>query len=657
MQLKRPSTARTVASQLRRLVRGRTKVEQILIVVIVVLVLLIVWVELEPKRSEREAETTGADEDRISGAEEETSGVIEERRSLGKKQQEKNVAVKEAEEAANSKQEVGEPKLEIFVQRVRNALGPFMKKYTDKVPAAPLAEDSEACGVFWSSRMDGWSFPPCSECPKFDTLKEAKARCVQLVEGCGGVTQLEDGEFQIRPLGGGPVQSASERSWKKIPDFCKTKNTVQSSSAKKVWDAFHDATDAALEDDSLNLMKKLYDVREDGSIFISIASYRDHTCGATLKKAFERAKYPEKLSAGIVQQNCVHPTKCMTGTGWANTRQWVKSKGPDPDCAEEFCKSELGRKHCEEGRVRILRLDEIDSLGPFFTRFLNSKLWRGENFYLQIDAHTDFRSHWDESLAAQMRATRSYPFSVISNYPPSGTPSDTRPWSALKEPSAPDSDYGVPSSLCGCTFETAGGEHMTVRLAQTGRRYRSELGRPRRSLFVAAGFFIAHGSIVNNVGFDPFLPFLFMGEEIALSIRFYTNGYDIFGPSAEVLRHEYVRKESPKFWESVGQVYSAPNLHNQLTDLIVQRVQNLVRFPEADAPQKIRPQTLLTRLDAFGLGTVRTADQFTKIAGMDLVAKTQSVPDWCYDGRDPADAVEADKLKRLSSGLDVDLLH
>ena len=62
----------------------------------------------------------------------------------------------------------------------------------------------------------------------------------------------------------------------------------------------------------------------------------------------------------------------------------------------------------------------------------------------------------------------------------------------------------------------------------------------------------AHGSFVEAVPFDPFLPYIFMGEEIALSIRFWTSGFDIYAPTVDVLAHEYVRKEHPKFWETVS---------------------------------------------------------------------------------------------------------
>jgi hypothetical protein len=223
------------------------------------------------------------------------------------------------------------------------------------------------------------------------------------------------------------------------------------------------------------------------------------------------------------------------------------------------------------------------------------------------------------------------PKSVISNYPPGGTPMSTHPWPAPKHLTKPDSNY-PPSALCSCTFETAGQGRYTVRLAEQGRSFNTAMDVPRKSCFVAAGFFIAHGSIVDNVGFDPFLPFLFMGEELALSVRFWTHGYDIYAPSQDVLNHEYVRKESPKFWESVGQVYSYGNMHNELTDLIVQRVQFLSKFPEADTPDKINPKTLLTRMEQFGCGNTRTSDEFAQFMGLDFAKREQIAPKWCSLG-------------------------
>lgn len=49
-----------------------------------------------------------------------------------------------------------------------------------------------------------------------------------------------------------------------------------------------------------------------------------------------------------------------------------------------------------------------------------------------------------------------------------------------------------------------------------------------------------------------FLACSYIGEEISMSARLWTSGYDIFSPTINVLNHYYVRRHYPKFWESVN---------------------------------------------------------------------------------------------------------
>ena len=42
---------------------------------------------------------------------------------------------------------------------------------------------------------------------------------------------------------------------------------------------------------------------------------------------------------------------------------------------------------------------------------------------------------------------------------------------------------------------------------------------PRYAPFIGAGFVFAHASFVKEVPFDPYLPFIFMGEELNLRAR------------------------------------------------------------------------------------------------------------------------------------------
>merc|ERR1712232_99186 len=357
--------------------------------------------------------------------------------------------------------------------------------------------------------------------------------------------------------------------------------------------------------------------------------------GWSLRRAYERADHPEKVNVGIVQQNC--DRECLVAEGWANTRR-LHAGPADTDCIASFCESPEGKPHCDAGRVRILRLGEAEAFGPLFARYLNAKMWRGENYFLQIDAHTDFRIGWDTELVSAIRSTASYPKSLLSNYPPDGDPrknrGDPKVWPRAKDDELND------IALCECTFETVSGEKSgyTVRLSQTYLDKSSRTSKttfPRHAAFIAAGFAFLHGSFVKEVPPDPFLPFIFMGEEITNTMRLWTSGFDVYAPRRNVLGHEYVRKHGVKFWESVNMVYSNGGMHNGLTEIIVGRMQYVLGFPESDTKEKVMkkyPADLLVGVQDYGPGKVRSLKAFVATMGLDFGAKTQHMLDWCREG-------------------------
>lgn len=72
-------------------------------------------------------------------------------------------------------------------------------------------------------------------------------------------------------------------------------------------------------------------------------------------------------------------------------------------------------------QVREIRLDYREATGPCKARALAQKLWAGEEFSLQIDAHMRFAPGWDETLIAWLQqAEADHPGSkpVLSTYPP-----------------------------------------------------------------------------------------------------------------------------------------------------------------------------------------------------------------------------------------------
>ena len=175
-----------------------------------------------------------------------------------------------------------------------------------------------------------------------------------------------------------------------------------------MWETFRNLTrDTLLPWDQKYLTNRMPWRRTDGSIFLSIVSYRDEHCPHTLEQAYAQAQYPEQLFVGLVQQNCI--MDCRTGKQEDGLTHPAE---PDADCYETFCQTQTGKPHCEAGRLRILRMDEPESLGPYMARYLASKLWNGEEWYMQIDAHMTFYKDWDAiSLESLQKAPSSKPVS------------------------------------------------------------------------------------------------------------------------------------------------------------------------------------------------------------------------------------------------------
>lgn len=299
-----------------------------------------------------------------------------------------------------------------------------------------------------------------------------------------------------------------------------------------VWGIYKAAADRwLLPLDRDHRGKGLFPVREDNSIFVSTASYRDENCATTLKEMFTKADHPERLYVGLVQQNCV--ADCMTGVLEGGI---VESTEPDEDCYEEFCASPEGRGRCEaaDPHVRMLFVQEAESLGPAVARYFASKLWQGENYFMQIDSHSLFDAGWDTAFVRDIQATPSYPLSVLTHYPP-----DTN-----------NPRYGLPAHrICGAEFATSDIEQQIIRLSVSDQFETEVRTVPCYAPFIGAGFVFAHSSFLSVAPFDPYVPWVFMGEEIQFSIRVWTWGYDIYSPTQNKMSHFYVRQHKPKFWE------------------------------------------------------------------------------------------------------------
>ena len=372
-----------------------------------------------------------------------------------------------------------------------------------------------------------------------------------------------------------------------------------------VWNEFFDVTNSLLikwDDENRN---NYFIPRNDDSIFVSLGTYRDPFCPMTLKSLYSQAKNPQKIFVGLFQQNCFERV-CRTGVLKDGV---IEDTSTDIDCYVSFCESTEGKlSHaCVNGNIQLFNVNESESLGPYMARYFGAKFYRGEQYYLQIDSHSEFVTNWDFKLIQMMlKAPAKNP--IISTYPPDSS-MDWRDTPGFR--------------ICDSEFATSQIEWQIIRLSPSRSYERTSRSEPAYAPYIAAGFFFSKAQFLHEVPFDPLLPWIFMGEEISMSARLWTAGYDIFAPTTNVLNHYYVRRHYPKFWESVNRFflfhcfffffhsllsfssfasllllfhhrYFKKPIHNEITELVIKRVKHMLTYAESTY-QSTNPPSLLHR--------------------------------------------------------------
>jgi hypothetical protein len=300
---------------------------------------------------------------------------------------------------------------------------------------------------------------------------------------------------------------------------------------------------------------------EDRTIFISVASYRDDECPNTLNSIYTNAKYPKRIFVGICQQNHISDIDCM-----------YDSNNPN---------------------VSIIRLNDFEAKGPTYARYICSKLYNKEDYYLQIDSHIHFVKDWDSKLIEMIDSIKTTnPKVVISQHP--------KDW---KEENTTSDD--TVSTFCTGNFGSVGviSYHSSI-VANKG---------PCMLIpYCAAGFFFTYGCFLNEVPFDPNLPQLFEGEEGLFSIRLWTSGWDIYAPNRDICYHYYLRADKPKYW-------SNPD-YGKYVNKSLHKVKVLMGLEEVRADDNFENDFKL-----YGLGSVRTLADYYRFIGFNRDTKTYSV--------------------------------
>lgn len=292
------------------------------------------------------------------------------------------------------------------------------------------------------------------------------------------------------------------------------------------------------------------------TIFVSVASYRDPDCQNTVRDLFDKAAFPQRVIVGLCLQ--IVP-------------------GEDEDCR-------VTSDHPQQ--MRVVEVHAAESRGACWARSRIQELWRGEDYFFQVDSHMRFVPGWDEKLIA-MLGLCSGEKPVLSTYPLEFTPPDQF---------APDNLVTIRPK----GFDNDGILTQNSTLSPLDKAP----AHPIPSCFVSAGMLFTLGRIVEEVPYDPYL--YFTGEEISLGVRLWTSGWDIYCPNQVIAYHNYSKQEErPRHW--VDQTD-----WTELSRRSHQRIRHVLNIETSvDSEMSVG-------LDRYGLGDIRTLAEYEKLSGLDF---------------------------------------
>ena len=289
-------------------------------------------------------------------------------------------------------------------------------------------------------------------------------------------------------------------------------------------------TSKYINDKTKKDLKLLYkDHGNKERIYVALASYRDNECVNTIINAFEMAKYPERIRFGVFQQHNITDGDCTDFDKILNCNGLYNNNDNDIDI-HPLC-----------GRFWQVKSDRIkyqDAKGPMYGRYRAELFYMNEEFTLQIDAHSRFVPEWD-NIAIDMFYRMNNEYGILTTYPKAFI--ENKPnWS----PPVPKS-YDPIVAIC------------KTKQVSSNKMFKHERGhyvknptKPKLTYFFAGGFNFGRGHKLLNVPSDPYLPFLFDGEETLMTVRLFTFGYDLYIPDRDIIYHIYEESHPrPLFWK------------------------------------------------------------------------------------------------------------
>ncbi|MCO6500896.1 MAG: hypothetical protein J5I47_11070 [Vicingus serpentipes] len=333
--------------------------------------------------------------------------------------------------------------------------------------------------------------------------------------------------------------------------------------------------------------KVIVDPNKDKTIFVQIASYRDPQLMVTIKDLLEKANFPNRIVLGVCRQ--YNPFEDSF------------------DREEEKYLRSLG------DQLRIINLNVFEETSPgvcWARNQIQTRLYGGEDYTLQLDSHMRFKEGWDSYFINQIKElqAKGYPKPLLTAYAPSY---DAETNEKKDEVWVMHFDRFIPEGV--------------VFMIPSVLMYKPT--EPIPSRFYSAHMTFTLGQFCTEVPHDP--EYYFHGEEISIAVRSYTWGYDLFHPADTYIWHEYHRNGRAKVWGDDNEWW----VKNQECHL---RNRKLLRID--NTPNDID-------FGKCGFGSVRTIEDYEAYAGINF--RTREVQEYTLNNSYPPEPNDSEWINHF----------
>ena len=296
-------------------------------------------------------------------------------------------------------------------------------------------------------------------------------------------------------------------------------------------------------------------------IFIQIASYRDPDLSNTVRDLIKQSSGKHGLDIAVIDQ--------------------FSPEDNDYDLLKDFKKLKSKNSTLDYQKIHY-----TETKGVCWVRHLLNKKYKRQTYTLQLDSHHRFVKDWDLELIKMIRQLKNkgHKKPLLTTYCPAFIQQTEEKFHHATQM---DFDRFTPE---GALFFRSG-------LIPNWEKLKA----PVTSRFISGHMIFTSGKFCKEVPYDPY--YLFHGEEINLTVRAYTHGYDLFHPHKPVVFHEYSRSHRPrKCWDddpSWGFQNAKSHLRNR-------------KFFQMDGEKKD------IDFEQYDLGTNRSIEDYEEYSGVSM---------------------------------------